>query len=318
MALDIHRKGKRMEAHYLAYFELHEIPWRLKNKVVFEERDTGMHFQIGKGPYVVPRMASPSSITVAGGARIETANETYTLEGSTYFGMVVPVSVEGDKDSLRKITPDWDELSRTTSDAAMTVGLCLDQRLPLKKVAAYVRVMEGRKPYSMIVRWEAISGAKASVSKRSTESIRRALGHTLDPDVAPQTLVALRWYDQSKSSANGADRFLALWIALEALMGPARYAKDVVKRAAIHLSGRAYRLDMSPTEVRQALGLDNMHRLRNAIVHHGYNPEPWPITPGDPDLRDWPQILSDIIGEILRYHLKATLTRSLNRHIITP
>lgn len=258
-------------------------------------------------------MASPKSITAAGHARIETVNENYTLEGATYFALAIPIGVKGEG-TAPEVSPDWDSLSQRADDAARTVGLCLDQRTPLKKVAEYVKITRDDGTVAgERFRWPVRPGAKASVSKRSSESVRRALGSALDSHVSPQTLVALRWYDQSKAATNGADRLLALWIALEALMGPGTQG-ELVEHTARHLAQKVYRLGLSPSQVTEALGLKQMRDVRNKVVHRGYSPEPWPVS-SDSQERDWPQILSDIVGEILRHHLNATLTRSMNRHI---
>jgi hypothetical protein len=52
--------------------------------------------------------------------------------------------------------------------------------------------------------------------------------------------------------------------------------------------------------------------VRNEIIHEGKRLIPWPVF-DDPIKRDWPQILDDIVGEILRYRMKATLARTLNK-----
>src|SRR3990172_4476855 len=127
-----------MTGYYLVYYELHEIPWELPAAVRFKDEEAGTIFELGRGPYRVPRLASPTVSVRAGGARIETVNENYTLEGGTYFGVAVPVQLNAEK-GAPLVEPAFEKLFQLSGDAARVVGLCLDQRAPLKKVAAYVR-----------------------------------------------------------------------------------------------------------------------------------------------------------------------------------
>lgn len=300
-------------AHYLAYYELHEIPWKIDEAIKLEARDLGIQLQVGRGPYTIPRMASPTVVTRAGGARIETVNENLVLEGGTYFGIAIPVTTEWRENQSLPQT-EWDRLSQLADDAACTVGLCLNQRRGTKKVAEYIHESEG-KPRRMEFRWQMFAGARASVSKRSSAAIRRALGNALDEGASPQTLVALRWYEQSKNATIGVDRFLALWIALEALMGRTRNHAELVKKTSQYLTRKEFRLSSDPGVVSRSLGLDHMREVRNEIIHEGRRLIPWPIA-DDPSKRDWPQILDDIVGEILRFRMKATLARTLNKHVI--
>ncbi len=301
--------------HYLAYYELHEIPWELLAAVRFKDEDAGTIFELGRGPYHVPRLASPKVSIRAGGARIETVNENYVLEGGTYFGIAVPVRL-GDEKASATIEPGFDRLWQLTEDAARVVGLCLDQRIPLKQVAAYVK--ENRNdgmPARMLTMWQLQSGAAACVSHQSAESIRVALSSALSVEISPQVQLALRWYDLSKAATVGPDRLVALWIALEALMAPVNSHAALMRKTCAHLARAEYGSGLNPEQIRDALGFDKMLEYRNQIMHRGSWPVPWPVVPGDPHRRDWPQILCDVVGEILRISLSAGTTGTLRRHI---
>lgn len=304
-----------MNGHYLAYYELHEIPWDRAAPVRFKDSESGTIFELGRGPYHVPRLASPTVSVRAGGARIETVNENYVLEGGTYFGMAVPIRLQSES-GKPLLEPGFEKLWQVTEDAARVVGLCLDQRIPLRQVAAYVKESrENGRPGRMLTMWQARSGAAASVSGQSIESIRLALSSALSTEVSPQVQLALRWYDLSKNATVGPDRLVALWITLETLMAPVRSHAALVRKTAAHLTGKEYGLGLSAEQIRFALGLDKMLDYRNQIMHRGSWPVPWPVVPGDPERRDWPQILCDVVGELLRRRLGAELTGSLAKHV---
>lgn len=301
--------------HYLAYYELHKIPWELPAPVRFKDSDTGAIFELGRGPYNIPHLASPKTKIRAGGATLETKNDNYVLEGGTYFGVAIPVRLpESDRSPV--VEPGFEELFRMSDDAARVIGLCLDQRTPLKRVAAYIR--ENRsddKPGRTLATWQLSGGAAASICDKSVESVRMALDHALNPEVPPRVLLALRWYDLSKNASTGADRLVSLWVSLEALMGPVKNNRQLVGKTAQHLAGQEYGLCLNPDQIKQALGLEQILSWRNKIMHEGVSPVPWPVVPDDPRQRDWPQILCDIVGEILRHQLSASLTGALRRHI---
>ncbi|MBF8304468.1 MAG: Apea-like [Dehalococcoidia bacterium] len=229
--------------------------------------------------------------------------------------MAIPVRFpEGNRSP--RCEPGFEELFRISDDAAHVVGLCLDQRTPLKRVAAYIRQDRDKdKPGSMLATWQLSGGAAASISDKSVESVRLALDHARNPQVPPRVLLALRWYDLSKNASTGADRLVSLWVSLEALIGTERPQRELVTKTAQHLAKAEYGLGLRSAQIRQALGLDKMLAWRNKIMHEGVCPVPWPIVPGDPGQRDWPQILCDVVGEILRCQLSASLTGSLRRHI---
>jgi len=299
---------------YLAYYELHEIPWKLKDKIIFQDKKTGAQFQIGRGPYHIPLMASPEVKTRAGGATISTKNDSYVLEGGTYFGAAIPLLPEGEPYVSISLA-EWDRLGQMADDAASCVGLCFDQRVSLKKVAEYIRFPEsgGSRPRELYM-WRAHPGAKASVSKRSVNSVERALNTMLYKQVSPATELALRWFEHSKAVMTGPDRLIALWIALEALFGPVERGTELVNKTARHLALKRYRLNLTPSEIKKALGLNYMREMRNEVVHSGVRWVPWPVSDERRE-RDWPQILNDIVGEILRYRLNATLTMTLHKHV---
>ena len=307
-------KSQRPSTYYFAYYELHEIPWKLIEAIKLEVRSSGIQLQVGRGPYIVPREASPTLITSAGGARAETIREEFTLEGGTYFGIAIPADDVGWPRNGPFPEDEWNKLSQYADDAASTVGLCLNQRRPLRKVAEYIRTdNKDGIPKNMLFRWPLTAGAKAAISKRSSSSIRRALGVSLSEQVSPQTQVALRWYEQSKSAAVGADRLVSLWIALEALMGRGSH-EMIVKRTAEYLTRKEFKLGPDADSIKSVLGLDQILQARNDIVHKGERMDPWPVS-DDPKKRDWPQILDDVVGEILRFRFKATLQRTLGKHI---
>ena len=299
--------------HYLAYYELHEIPWKLPDPLRWIDPELGIHLGIGRGPYHVPRMASPVVTTRAGGAAFETVNENYTLEGPTYFALALPWLADWPHDSFAP-EHEWDRVSQAADDMAGIVGLCLNQRLGLKRVAAYVKeTRDDGRVGRMEVRAQLFSGAKASVTQRSGRSVARALDSVVKEKIPPNVITALRWYEQSKSAVVGADRLVALWIALEALAGPTRSHADVVSRTALTLTRKRFGLGADIGLIRDALGLNQMRLMRNRVVHEGQRHVPLPVA-DDPLSRDWPQILDDVVGEILRYRLSATLMGTLKAH----
>jgi hypothetical protein len=50
------------------------------------------------------------------------------------------------------------------------------------------------------------------------------------------------------------------------------------------------------------------------IIHRGARPGPWYISTNGKE-RDWPQILDDIVTEILRYKLRARPTTGVGEHV---
>ena len=300
-------------AHYLAYYELHEIPWRLTEPVRLTAPDQGIVIEIGRGPYHVPRLASPVVTTRAGGAGFETINENYTLEGRTYFALALPWQAEWPPDRMAP-QQEWDRVARTADDMAGIVGLCLNQRLGLKQVGAYLKETRDEGGVGrMEARAQLFTGGKAAISKRSGRSVARALNEAVTEKIPPNVTTALRWYEQSKSAVVGADRLVALWIALEALAGQTRSLAGVVSRTALMLTRKRFGLGADVGLIRDALGLDQMRLMRNRVVHQGEREIPLPVS-DDPAKRDWPQILDDVVGEILRYRLGATLMGTLKAH----
>jgi len=71
---------------------------------------------------------------------------------------------------------------------------------------------------------------------------------------------------------------------------------------------------MSPPVIREALGLDKIAKLWNAVIHEGLRAFDLPGEGGASN-RDWPQILSDVVAELLRCELGADLAGDLKRHI---
>ena len=299
--------------HYLAYYELHEIPWKLQDPLRWTDPELGIHLELGRGPYRVPRMASPVVTTRAGGAAFETVNENYTLEGPTYFALALPWSADWPHESPGP-EHEWDRVSRAADDMAGIAGLCLNQRLRLKRVAAYLKETRDDGRVGRIeVRAHLFSGAKAAITQRSGRSVARALDKAVKEEIPPNVITALRWYEQSKSAAVGADRLVALWIALEALAGQTGSHADVVSRTALTLTRKRFGLGADIGLIRDALGLNQMRLMRNRVVHEGEREVPLPVA-DDALRRDWPQILDDVVGEILRYRLNATLMGTLKAH----
>lgn len=294
-------------AFHLAYYELHELPWLVAPPIKLRDETFGFQFELGVGPYWVPNEATPRTITVAGGARIETVHENYQLEGGTFFGVAAPIEWELPGNA-------WESSSTWADDCAGIVGLCLNQRFALKKRAEYVsrREPDGT-PAGTDFRWKAYPAGRASISKRSVASTIRALDLFAARRISPQTLTALRWYEQSKRVEVGVDRLVALWIALEALVPKARNHAELVNAAATELTKPAYRLSDNAEIIANALGLWKIREYRNAIVHEGSRDFPWP-TDEHSLQRDWPQILNDVVAEILRNRFHATPTREINGH----
>ncbi len=207
-----------VDGHYIAYLELHEIPWEVEGEVRFQTQASSGLVGLGRGPYTVPRFASPTVTIRAGGSVISTANENYTLEGETYVSVALPI--ESGADGLFiAANQEWPGLARLAEDVASTVSLCLRQRTPPKKVAEYVLKYKEGRPSGEIIRWSAFGAASAAVSQDALQEIDRALMPVLDRSASPQTLLAMRWYNNSRTAIGGADRLLSLWIALEALVG---------------------------------------------------------------------------------------------------
>ncbi len=301
------------DAHYLAYFKLHDIPWKVEEKATFKDEFSTHQVQIGRGPYVVPRLATEEPETKAGGAEIRTVHENVVLEGQTYVGVAIPTSWANDQ-----LTGggDWGETTQLAEDIASCVSLCLSQRFAPQKVAEYVRGDDSEGSIKgMSFRWQLYPGARAFVSTRSIGSVRRALNRLHSQAISSgSTLVALRWHDQSKRTFAGPDRLVALWIALEALMGPVENHAELVEKTASQLAAKKYRLGVSAQRIRDALGLDHIRRARNEIIHEGRRDLRWPID-ASAEQRDWPQILNDIVDEILRRRLHATPTATLRKHV---
>ena len=125
-------------AWYLAYFELHEIPWKQADAVKLIRNSDGAQFQIGRGPYKVPDMAVPDVTTRAGGALIQMRGpEVHTIEGGHYFGVALPV--EYPWQSGGPLDPRWDALVQEAEDAAAVVSFCLKQRFAPRRIADFIR-----------------------------------------------------------------------------------------------------------------------------------------------------------------------------------
>ncbi len=80
------------------------------------------------------------------------------------------------------------------------------------------------------------------------------------------------------------------------------------------MTKKRFQLGSDAGLIKIALGLDRIRRARNESIPEGTRLIPWPVA-DDPENRDWPQILDDIVGEILRERLNATQTRTLDKHV---
>ncbi|MDA0232541.1 MAG: HEPN domain-containing protein [Chloroflexi bacterium] len=138
------------------------------------------------------------------------------------------------------------------------------------KVGEYVRLIKPDTSYGKSFRFQGYAGAEAAVTTAAQEDIRRAVEAVANQHLAPQVYVALNWYDQSKRAETGADRLVALWIALEALMSIERSRGKLDTKAARFLSSEAFSLGIKTDRIHEALGLGEMRRLRNRIVHLAY------------------------------------------------
>ena len=87
----------------------------------------------------------------------------------------------------------------------------------------------------------------------------------------------------------------------------------MVSRTALTLTRKRFGLDPNAGLIRSALGLDQMRFMRNLVVHEGQREAPLPVS-DDLAERDWTQILDDVVGEILRYRLNASLMGTLTAH----
>ena len=197
------------------------------------------------------------------------------LEGETYFEVAIPVTRWMGRSISQE---DWTKLSEFAGDMASVVGLCLNQRTVLKKVAEYAsEITPGQYPRSMEFRWEVHVGARASVSKRSSRSIQRAILTAMNEQVPPKSQAALSWYEHSKCVTVGADRLVALWIALKALMGESNHTR-LVRKTAEYLAHKDFRLGLDSPGIVKALGLGHIRELWNKIVHQGVRWVPWPVS----------------------------------------
>ena len=310
---------KLASAYYKAYYELHELNWRVDAPVRIERADddgliTGQ-YQVGHGPYRIPQLAKVDNVrTRAGDAVFVLDNSLFTLEGDTYCAIALAV----DEAILDSSPPQWEEvrnLDEQADDAAAVIGLCLDQRFAARPISRHIERTElevGKAPASFVL--TGYPAAKASMSQRSTKALLRSLGRIADrrPDV--HTLTALRWLEQSKRVTNGADRLVALWIAAEALMGGAQGHKGLVRKLASELALKKYKLGLSADEVIRVFGLDQMRKVRNQIIHEGLRPDWWPVDPGN-EQRDLPQLLHEIVSTVIRNRLHATPTRAPREHV---
>ena len=252
----------------------------------------------------------PVVATRAGGATASFANEVVTLEGGELVGIAFP---------MQEVTSfdDWDDAAGQADDCAAIVGLCLNQRFAVLRRAQFARQHEtAAEKRSDVFRFPLYSGGKASVSARSTRSMIRAIDRLVTGAIAPQTLTALRWFEQSKRVMNGADRVVALWIALEALFPRVRTHEKLVRSTARELTKAAYGLGSDPGEIISALGLQEIRGFRNQVIHEGARKFVARDLPGATHDRDYPQILNDIVAEVLRHRLHATKTREVNRHFV--
>jgi hypothetical protein len=145
------------------------------------------------------------------------------------------------------------------------------------------------------------------------EDVRRSVEAVVNRPLRPQVYVALNWYDHSKGVDNGSDRLIALWIALEALVGTAERSGNIDRHAAELLASDKFGLNLSSEQIKQALGLSDMRRLRNLIVHEGYRSSSWDLAVSLG--RDLPQILDDVVAEILRTEMGLSPTQTLFRHV---
>lgn len=308
--------GMTRTGYYLAYYELHEIPWELElaegQRIRWMDDETGEVCELSHGPFYIPGMVLPEIRTRAGGATIEAVNDSRKLEGGTYFAVQLAVSMTAIGKPVTE--PKLPVLTQRADDLAASVGLALDQRLPLKKITGFVKhIGEDGKPYGFLAVWQASTGAKSVVSERSLGAVKGALEGVRNEAVAQKTLLALRWYEQSKAAAYGADRLLSLWIALEAMMPTVENHVQLVHAVAKELSNPQYGLDLAEGEVIRALGLEQMRKQRIQVVHDGWRPVPWPVDINAGE-RDWPQILNDVVGEMLRMRLGIPPTGLLYKH----
>ncbi len=304
-----------MKGHYLAYYQLHEIPWEITPPIKFRDSNTGIQFELSKGPFQLPRMAAPEVIIRAGGARVSMVNENFTIEGDDYLAIAIPVTINEPKNSLE---PSQLELLQTSDDIAATVGLSLDQRAQLKKLASYVMsepLPKSGKPMLRFL-WQAVAGSKASISDNSISSIIKALDGVLEHKASPNLMVALRWYEISKEARVGPDRLLSLWIALEVIFGDTRPQSAIIGMLSNLLAQQEFELNLEPEQIKKGLGLQQIYEHRNAIVHKGQWLVPWPVELGNPKMRDWPQILCDVVGEVLRVKFGSAMNGSLKRHVL--
>ena len=113
----------RSSSCYRAYYELHEIPWKLQDPIMLTSQPGGLQVHIGQGPFPVPSMASPVAVTRAGGALITFKNEDLVLEGHTYFGVAIPLDKE-DANLIQQPTGTrWDELAEFADDMASVLHI---------------------------------------------------------------------------------------------------------------------------------------------------------------------------------------------------
>ena len=199
---------------------------------------------------------------------------------------------------------DWNSLKHNSNQADLITsltGLVLQQAFPLRRVAAYARNRQRAND-----RWTFIHSIRVPGPATFSQTVARGIEGVLnallnDEGLSSQVQLALRWYEKSKGFDEPADRYLALWVSLDALVGgPGR---GIIERIETTMKGVVSTTDSELTL--KLVDVRLMGNLRNRIAH-GTLRNIDPLLSDYKAPPDWVQLLDDLVGEVLRNYLKTT------------
>lgn len=261
---------------YRAYFQLHDSPWEVAGPIIAWSPSRDIQIRVSRGPLYLPAMAAPKSRTVAGGARIEVADDLAVGDEQTWAAVAVTVGQMPPTNMT-----DWatwsDALFMRARGFMAVVGVVLRQRRPAIRLGEFFEVHPDEGEVQTHFRWIAYGAHKITLDEQVAEEVRQTLATAVRQEGLPPRLAsALEWLEQSKSADNGADRLQAAWTALDSLLGRGGSYADLVDKTAKELADPWYGLGLNVEQIKAALGLCEMQTLRNKITHRRYRPSPWP------------------------------------------
>lgn len=247
---------------YLVYFKCHDIDWNVDERIAYRDVDGDLELVIGRGEFRIPEMARPPKVKHrSGGASIGLgpAGTVGTLDpDAIHIGVGIYVT---------EISPL--ELQKTADRAeviAATCGVALGQALGLEKVAEYSRnVVTGDENVRLAFRYSARVPGPAKFDSQVRDDLAQALTN-IDNSTSNSLPVAISWYETSKSMVRSMDRYVALWIAVEALAG----SKIEQKRSWFSKVQDASCSSVNNVEHTHGdPDVEFLNLLRNKLVHRG-------------------------------------------------